>query len=616
MFHNLSTKGKLFLFPVLFVLAMVIIGLVYSHYSSKANSKIEIASQTDAFIQQLLKGRIAVYQFLRKPNDEKSENVKNRFSELEKSVASLKSVFEEPENITLCNDIIKTSKEYIAQFDNFAPMMINSYKTTGVIDESKEIGATILSMAKVGVELEKKLSTINKNALLAKDNANSTLNTELIVLSIISIIIFLVVSFLVANMITKSVADFKFGLNSFFAYLNRESTTVEHLNDTYTDEFGEMSKLVNQNIAKTKSLLEQDAMLIEEAKEVMGKVASGYYCDLILKSTQNQSLEEFKNSVNEMIVITQKHFKAVNALFDEYSNYNYTNLLKLEGIKADGVFDYLMKDVNKLRDAITKMLVQNKQNGLQLEASSQILLTNVDKLNTSSNDAAASLEETAAALEEITSNIANNTRNIIEMSNYADKLNKSSQKGESLANETTTAMDDINVQVNAINDAISVIDQIAFQTNILSLNAAVEAATAGEAGKGFAVVAQEVRNLASRSAEAAKEIKNLVENATTKANSGKVIADSMIQGYRGLNENINKTIELIQSVEVASKEQQIGIEQINDAVTQLDRQTQQNASVATQTYDVAMKTQNISIGIVEDANAKEFEGKNSISLKS
>ena len=106
------------------------------------------------------------------------------------------------------------------------------------------------------------------------------------------------------------------------------------------------------------------------------------------------------------------------------------------------------------------------------------------------------------------------------------------------------AMDEINKEVSSINEAIEVIDQIAFQTNILSLNAAVEAATAGEAGKGFAVVAQEVRNLASRSAEAAKEIKNIVEIATSKANEGKGIANSMKDGYTELNKKINETLAL------------------------------------------------------------------------
>ncbi len=154
-------------------------------------------------------------------------------------------------------------------------------------------------------------------------------------------------------------------------------------------------------------------------------------------------------------------------------------------------------------------------------------------------------------------------------------------------------MDEINVQVNLITDAISIIDQIAFQTNILSLNAAVEAATAGEAGKGFAVVAQEVRNLAARSAEAAKEIKTIVENATKKANDGKDIANHMIDGYKELNQNITNTINLISDIEMSSKEQLSGIEQINDAITQLDQQTQQNASIASQTHDVAVLTDEI-----------------------
>ena len=176
-------------------------------------------------------------------------------------------------------------------------------------------------------------------------------------------------------------------------------------------------------------------------------------------------------------------------------------------------------------------------------------------------------------------------------------------------------MDEINVQVNAINESISVIDQIAFQTNILSLNAAVEAATAGEAGKGFAVVAAEVRNLASRSAEAAREIKAIVENATSKANQGKQIAGHMIDGYKQLNQNISQTINLISDIEMSSKEQLSGIEQINDAVNSLDQQTQKNAAIATQAHDIALITDNIAKLVVSNANAKEFIGKNEVRAK-
>ncbi|RXK15974.1 chemotaxis protein, partial [Malaciobacter mytili LMG 24559] len=187
-------------------------------------------------------------------------------------------------------------------------------------------------------------------------------------------------------------------------------------------------------------------------------------------------------------------------------------------------------------------------------------------------------------------------------------------RGQDLALNTTKSMEDINTQVEAINEAITVIDQIAFQTNILSLNAAVEAASAGEAGKGFAVVAQEVRNLASKSAEAANEIKHIVEQATLKANEGKQVATQMIEGYKALNDNISGTITLITEVNSASREQQSGIEQINDAVALLDQQTQKNASIATKTQEIANKTNVLADSIVEDADKKEFIGKNSITI--
>ena len=322
---------------------------------------------------------------------------------------------------------------------------------------------------------------------------------------------------------------------------------------------------------------------------------------------------ELKNVVNNMANNIETNIDNVLNILEQYSSYNYLNKISTKNLK-----EHLLKlanGVNTLGDSITQMLVENKSNGLTLDESSNILLANVDKLNISSNEAAASLEETAAALEEITSNIRNNTQNIAKMANYSNDVTKSVTHGEKLANQTTLAMDEINLQVNAINDAISVIDQIAFQTNILSLNAAVEAATAGEAGKGFAVVAQEVRNLASRSSEAAKEIKIIVENATKKANDGKEISNNMIEGYKELNENITNTINLIQDIEMSSKEQLMGIEQINDAVNSLDQQTQQNAMVASQTHDVAILTDEIAKLVVSNADKKEFIGKSEVKGK-
>jgi len=433
--------------------------------------------------------------------------------------------------------------------------------------------------------------------------------TAFTIITLISLAIIIIFSFLLGKTINNRFNEFENGLLSFFQYLNREKTSVELLDESSNDEISKMSSVINENINKTKSLIEQDNALINEVKNIVFKVKDGHIKQTITLSTQNKSLEELKVIINEMLDVVSKNvcddINELQKALDEYTNLNFTHKIKnLNGNTAKGL--------NSLSQTITKILVENKTNGLILQKSADELLLNVDSLNQSSSKTAANLEETAASLEEITATITTNASKVMQMTNYAKEVTEAVSKGENLAIETTQAMDNLNNEVSSINDAISVIDQIAFQTNILSLNAAVEAATAGEAGKGFAVVAQEVRNLASRSAEAAKEIKELVQNATAKATDGKGIADNMIKGYVFLNENIQKTIELIGSVSESSNEQRTGIEQISGAVNSLDQEMQRNAAVSDTTKDIALKTQNIANSIVATTDEKEFDGKNSI----
>jgi methyl-accepting chemotaxis protein len=456
---------------------------------------------------------------------------------------------------------------------------------------------------------------IKKLDLSFKNNISSTTISVVVILLLTIVLIAILIQFIAKN-IVQQVTIFQNGLFDFFRYLNKDSASVLPIKINSKDEFGQMAAIVNENIQQVQNIINQDNELIEDAKIVMKRVNNGWYSQYIESHTQNTSLEEFKDNVNKMIKSTRERFVEVDEVLEEYAKHNYMSKLTLKpNDEKGGVLERLVIGINGLQDSITQMLVENKSNGLTLEDSSKILLTNVDNLNASSNTAAASLEETAAALEEITSNIRNNTQSIFKMSTLSHDVTKSVKDGETLATETVNAMQEINNQVQDINDAIAVIDQIAFQTNILSLNAAVEAATAGEAGRGFAVVAQEVRNLASRSADAAKEIKNIVEQARNKADVGKTIANNMIIGYGSLNQNITQTIELIENIEHASKEQLQGIEQINDAVNALDQQTQQNAVVALQSHEVAVITDSIAKLVVKNANEKEFIGKNAVLKK-
>ena len=371
------------------------------------------------------------------------------------------------------------------------------------------------------------------------------------------------------------------------------------------DDIGIILKELNSYIEKFDDMRKDDMHVLGEVVIALNKVSQGVYSTKIHADSDNFMINTLKKSVNAMISKTNENMEEVVGIMDKLINQDYRHQININPILKDKML-LTMQQVNKLGSELNKNTKQNLENGTLLEKNSINMQKSVKNLAIRANEQASSLEQTANTLEKITSITKNNTQNAAKMSDLSKDLKNSVITGEKLAHQTALSMDEINQKVQAINEAITIIDQIAFQTNILSLNAAVEAATAGEAGKGFAVVAQEVRNLAARSAEAAKEIKNLVEDATSKANSGKEISGEMIKGYETLNGHISETIHIIQDVSSGSKEQMSGIEQINDTVNMLDRVTQENANDANQITSIATEVSVMAQELVKDAKSKQF----------
>ncbi|MFW2555722.1 methyl-accepting chemotaxis protein [Aliarcobacter butzleri] len=411
-----------------------------------------------------------------------------------------------------------------------------------------------------------------------------TLDNQIVLFSlflIVLIILIFAVIILMTSKVSKSIKKFENNLTQFFSYSMREKDEIYLDRLEGKDEFALMTKNMNTQVEKIEKIIENDKKVILEITDIMEKVNNGFFEYSIKTKASTKELQTLVEIINKMIDRTRLKIDSLNMLLNSYTQGDYKFKLDEQHTRGMyGDFGILCNSTVLLGQSSSELIAMITNAGVELEKNTKILTNSSNELAVLSSEQANSLKQSSVALEQITANIKNNNENMGQMLKISDELNSSAIEGNKSANQTFVSMDEISKKVNAINEAIIVIDQIAFQTNILSLNAAVEAATAGEAGKGFAVVAQEVRNLANRSAQAASKIKSLVESANFEANEGKNIADNMIKGYEDLAFKISQTKEIINSVTIFSKEQEIGIVQINDTISKIDFATQKNAKTA------------------------------------
>ena len=264
----------------------------------------------------------------------------------------------------------------------------------------------------------------------------------------------------------------------------------------------------------------------------------------------------------------------------------------------------------KLADAIG-----NVQRGAVTiaSASSEIAAGNLD-LSSRTEQQAGSLEETAATMEQLTGTVKQNADNASQANQLAKSASETAKKGGMAVAQVVSTMDNISASSKKIVDIISVIDSIAFQTNILALNAAVEAARAGEQGRGFAVVAAEVRNLAQRSAAAAKDIKSLIGESVTQVTQGTGLVNDAGKTMNDIVDSVKRVTDIMGEIAAASIEQRSGIEQVNQALTEMDGVTQQNAALVEQAAAAAESLQNQAASLAEAVSLFQIDGAGSATI--
>jgi len=356
------------------------------------------------------------------------------------------------------------------------------------------------------------------------------------------------------------------------------------------DEIGEMGRAVDvfrQNAIAMNQLKAQEAVLHERSSDLQSSIATvvasavaGDFTGRIRKDYESEDLNRFARSVNELVASVDSAVTEVRRVVAALADADLTQTM--EG-HFQGAFAELQGNVNATM--VTLRATMNNVRGAAgtINNNSAELSSAANDLSKRTEQQAAALEETAAALDEITATVRAASTRSNEARDMVHATKQSASKSGDIVRSAVTAMGRIEESSNKIGQIIGVIDEIAFQTNLLALNAGVEAARAGEAGRGFAVVAQEVRELAQRSANAAKEIKTLISTSASEVEGGVSLVRSTGDALLEIESLVNRVNEHVESIATAAKEQSMALAEINSSVNHMDQMTQKNAAMVEET---------------------------------
>ncbi|WP_045736967.1 methyl-accepting chemotaxis protein [Xanthomonas sp. MUS 060] len=313
-----------------------------------------------------------------------------------------------------------------------------------------------------------------------------------------------------------------------------------------------------------------------EIKHLAGAAAAG---DFSVRGEAERFQYDFRamvESLNQLMATADGNLQALSQLLKSIAAGDLT--ARMHG-DFQGVFATMRDDANATTEQLASIVGRIQTAAVSINSAASEIATGNDDLSRRTEQQAASLEETAASMEELTSTVKQNAEHARQANQLAAGAASVASQGGAVVGQVVQTMTGIEASSKKIADIISVIDGIAFQTNILALNAAVEAARAGEQGRGFAVVASEVRTLAQRSANAAKEIKDLIDDSVSRVTEGSALVDQAGKTMQEIVASVQRVTDIMGEISSASQEQSAGIEQVNQTVTQMDESTQQNAAL-------------------------------------
>ncbi|WP_174875276.1 methyl-accepting chemotaxis protein [Vogesella oryzae] len=320
----------------------------------------------------------------------------------------------------------------------------------------------------------------------------------------------------------------------------------------------------------------EEVRVEKEVSDIVGAAVRGDFLQRIPMDGKSGFFATLSEQINQLMEVSNQGLSDVATVLAALAKGDLTRTISAD---YQGMFGQLKSDTNMTVSRLREIVGNIQEAASAINTAAREISAGNSNLSSRTEQQAASLEETASSMEEITSTVKQNADNSRKANSLAVGASDIASRGGVVVGQVVSTMNEINQSATKIVDIISVIDGIAFQTNILALNAAVEAARAGEQGRGFAVVASEVRNLAQRSAAAAKEIKGLIGDSVDKVESGTRLVDEAGRTMEEIVSSIRRVADIMSEISAASIEQSSGIEQVNLAVSQMDENTQKNAAL-------------------------------------